>query len=263
MVRQEGGGLVQYVNFAVFWRQTPLGGASGTREVQLKAFAKENGPGHPFVVANEFVASRLGHRMGLPLPPGTMIEAEDPAQQPAWVTVAFSKDVPPPVDPALVVREEPELAAGVLVFDLLIANFDRHAGNLRFKHDRLDVFDHSHSLFGVNGRAQDNLKALRETFVLDGPALWGQQWNRHCLLDHLTNANHILNWADEVNYQLKERFLRQVCEEVVGLGLGIDEPDGEALFLFLSYRRDKLKKLIKDNQAEFTSVSPTTWGLGI
>lgn len=254
---------MQYVNFAVFWRQTPLGGASGTREVQLKAFAKENGPGHPFVVANEFVASRLGHRIGLPLPPGTMIEAEDPAQHPAWVTVAFSKDVPPPVDPSNVVQKEPELAAGVLVFDLLIANFDRHAGNLRFKDGRLDIFDHSHSLFGVDGAAQDNLKVLRDAFVLDGPTLWGQKWNRNCLLDHLTNASHILNWADEVQYQLKERFLRQVCEEVVGLGIGLDKADGEALCLFLSYRRDKLKQLMKANQGEFTSISPSAWGLGI
>lgn len=250
-----------YINFAVLWRTTPVGGASDTRVVHLKAFAKLNTATTPFVVANEYVASRLGLRLGLPLPPGTLIEPEQASGPPAWVTVAFSKDEPPPVDPVEVVQRAPDLAAGVAVFDLLIGNFDRHAGNLRLSGQRLDVFDHSHALFGVDGDPVANLQTLREQFALDGPTLWGVQWNRHCLIDHLTDVGSMQDWVSDVKDQLKDRFLRQVADEVAAIRVGINSAAADALVEFLSYRRDNLNEMLKNNQQEFPQIAQ--WGLGI
>src|SRR3990170_1752400 len=52
----------------------------------------------------------------------------------------------------------PQICSGILLFDLLVANSDRHVGNLKVDDPdnplEIDVFDHDRALFGaVAGQA--------------------------------------------------------------------------------------------------------------
>lgn len=97
-------------------------------EVHVK-FDDRNLPG---TLWRELVASRLASAIGLPVPPGGLAESSDGRQ--VWVTArtTIRGEEPPPGDPAVIVRHNPHVAAGIAVFDNWIANLDRHAGNLIF-----------------------------------------------------------------------------------------------------------------------------------
>lgn len=168
------------------------------------------------MVVNEYVAWRLANAVGLPVPPGALLGNHSSGDV-GWVTLSYlpSHRFLPPVDPAPVVAAFPELAAGVVVFDYIIANLDRHAGNLAIVNgpvlaaggpqpaERLEVFDHSHALVHDGMHNNDRspagyLNALRDQFVIGG----------NCLLAHLTSAGDLLAWAD--------RMSRLLTDEVVG-----------------------------------------------
>lgn len=250
-----------HIDRVIRWGPT-VGGSTGAREVTLRGYAKENTADYPYTVANEFVASRIGHRLGLPLPPGSLVQPSQPSGQPGWVTLAFTLLDPPDVDPSEVVKEVPELAAAVLVFDLLIANQDRHAGNLWLDGRRLDVFDHSHCLFGVEaGGIEEHCNYVQDKFVLDGLHEHGIDWHRHCLLDHIPSKQLILNAIDQFIPLLGDGFLGEVVQAVRKLGVGIDDAAANRLLAFLSYRRENLRSLIKANQGEFGSIPATEWGM--
>jgi hypothetical protein len=87
-------------------------------------------------------------------------------------------------------KECQKLAVGVLLFDVLIANPDRHAMNVHLdasrKPYRMSIFDHSHALFGYeNGKADERLSALKDSLGISGGTVTGQ--NRHCLLNAIPN----------------------------------------------------------------------------
>jgi hypothetical protein len=150
--------------------KAPVGeGVSDTWEVDLKGYAKLNSDESPYCVANEYVAARLGQMVGLPVPPGGVIQGRTPSGGPAWVSLNFSPkgDRLPPIDPPTVYEALPELCAGVVVFDVLIANGDRHRKNLAFlpSKKRLEVFDHSHALLGIDkGAAIEHLSNVKDRF---------------------------------------------------------------------------------------------------
>jgi hypothetical protein len=251
----------------VAWK-APVGrGVTETWLVELEGYAKRNSPTQPYLVANEYVASRIGQLLGLPVPPGAPIEGRK-AGEPGWVTLSFSgsEELLPPANASQVVREVPRLAAGVLVFDLLIANTDRHPGNLSFlpPKRRLDVFDHSHALFGIRpGQIQEHFRVLQDDFAIHGIAAPGEPFaNRHCLLDALSDPRAILTWADEARHRISKRFLNEICQEVGSLGVGVKREDAIALYGFLTHRRDSLHTLIRDNRQQFKAIpDEASWGL--
>lgn len=248
----------------VAWK-SPVGeGATGARHVELRGYAKANSADYPYTLANELLASRIGQVLGLPIPPGAVIQGEQPDTK-GWLTLSFSPQKLPPADPTEVVADLPRLAAGVFVFDVLIVNQDRHCGNLayRSKLKRMDAFDHSHSLFGVRaGEIDDRLKRMKDEFAVQGNPITGElTYSRHCLLDHLSEAKDILFWVDEIEALLKDRLIERWLEEVVDLDVGLDQPDASRMRQFLSHRRANLRKLILDNQSEFGSVPAKDWGL--
>lgn len=248
------------IHSAVMWRSPVGNSATGTRQVELKGYGKVNSPAFPHTVANEFVASRLADRLGLPVPAGALIPGDAEDEPLAWVSLAFTGETPPPVDPAAVAAAQPSMAAAVLVFDLLIANTDRHAGNLHYRGSNglLYVYDHSHALLGTESAVPAYLDLMRDSFAIDG-AIRG---NRHCLLDHVATAALVQASIDEVCYSLKDPFLKRVSEEVRDLAL-VGADDAERLMAFLSHRRDNLKKLVADHHGEFKAIAPKDWGLGI
>ncbi len=241
------------------WPAPTAGTASDTRRVELLGYAKLNSSGGPACVANEYVCGRLGELIGLPVPPGAVIKGP-PGVAPAWVTLSFS-DVPlPPIDPAEVARRVPALAAEVVVFDVLIANEDRHPRNLAFfsADRRLEVFDHSHALLGAGaGAGIGRLDRVRDAFVVDGAS----GGNTHCLLDRLTDAMAVKRAVELAQREVRDLAVRRVCGEAERLGIGLAKGDGAMLADHIISRRQRLDQIIRSNLTAFRAIPVADWGL--
>jgi hypothetical protein len=235
---------------AVAWK-SPAPGASDTRKVDLRGFAKLNSPAGPLCVANEYTCSRLGDRMGLPVPPGAVLRTD--TGEKAWVTLSFTASPLPPVNPRDVVALVPALAAEVVVFDILIANTDRHAGNLAFMRadKRLEVFDHSHALMGPGAGAG----VTRYHGFAGDLGLAGNQ----CLLPHLTDARHVMAAIEKVETNLTDQVIRRICGEAKSLGVGLSSsgPLADAIII----RRDNLRDLIQRESHQFRGIPATSWSV--
>jgi hypothetical protein len=128
------------------------GGMNAAVDAEIRGIAKTNDESE-FTIANELICARIGQTIGLPVPSGVV--AEDAAKRVYYLSldVSFEGKALPPVIPAEFAKEEPWLAAGVVVFDVFIANGDRNPGNLSrdpaFTVPRVSVFDHGHALLGT------------------------------------------------------------------------------------------------------------------
>lgn len=249
---------------AVAWKD-PVGiGATGTRYVELEGYGKLNSDVAPYCVPNEYVANRLTALLGLPAPPGAVLLSPE---GPAWVSLAFADRTErlPPVDPTSFVTAAPQLAAGIVVFDLLIANRDRHAGNvsIRPSSNRVDLFDHSHSAFGiVKGMANKRLVGMRGRFVIDGVPIPGAETtpgNRHCLVDYVRSPADLLRWAEQIQRFVGDYQLDAISSDVAALDCGVAAEEAIRLKIELRHRRDELAALIGSNQAEFRAISEDDW----
>ncbi len=165
----------------------------------------------------------------------------------------------PPVDPFQCAGTFPDLSAGLLLFDILVANCDRHRGNLSAdllaKPPQMNVFDHSHALFGFHaGQGEARLGELRDRLGVSGGS--HTHGNRHCLLDVLTTADYFAKWIDRIA-KIPDFFLEDACGDVVGLG--ITDTEAKAGVDFLKHRRDDLRRIIETGKAEFRGISQ--WSL--
>lgn len=252
--------------YAAAWKNPVAQGVSDTWYVELRGYAKVTSGGVPFCVPNEYVASRIGLVLGIPVPPGGPIKSQDPDQGAAWVTLDFSPkgELLPPADPRAVAAALPNVAASVIVFDMFIGNTDRHCGNLAFTPStkRLDVFDHSHALLGVQpGRVVERFEALRSRTGLTGEPIDGAGANRHCLLDEVSDAHALLGAAEEVEKVVGDRFLRRVCSEAADLDAGASPEEMMQAEAFLRERRGRLKALLFEHQDEFPAIRAEDWGM--
>lgn len=248
---------------AVTWRgPVANGNVSDVQTVELIGYAKQNDERYPYLVANEFVASRIGTQLGLPLPPGAPLNPPERGQSPAWVTLSFTPGVGqqlPPVDPAAVVAADPVVAAGVVVFDIFIGNTDRHAWNLAYmpSQRRLEVFDHGHALLGTgNPVPETRFRTIRDTLAIEGTL-----GNRHCLLDYLESAKHVSHWCETIHHRFDNSGIERLCREAVDLRLGGSAEQLDRLAVFLIQRRTRLNELVRNHAHEFTSIPANDWGM--
>lgn len=245
----------------VQWRNPAGDRAGDVTPVELHGFAKISTTDKPNVVANEFVAHRIGSLMGLPVVPGAAMLVSASGHTLAWVSLAFDGDVrkqTPSIKPEQLATAEPDLTAGIVVFDLLIANLDRHRRNLAYrragrpKGERVALFDHDHSLWGNSGLSpRDHLERVSGQFILDGPGVSNLRRNRHCLIDHVTSLWALEKWCSRARTLLPDSVIAQACNEAAALDGGPNQSDADALNYFLRMRRDRLFKLIQDNVHHF------------
>lgn len=252
----------------------PVGtGVSGTRYVELFGYAKVSEPDdNPYVVVNELVAARIGALIGLPVPPGMLIPTPAPAIGAGWVTMSFlnAPGALPPVNAGKAVAALPNVAAGVVVFDILIANSDRHGGNLALTAgpvlaaggpapgDRLEVFDHSHALvrFG-HPTVADYLSSITDKLVIDGALL--PESNRCVLLDHVASVQGILAWCQRLRTILSDAAIDEICEEAAMVTPAFTSTDAAALADFLKHRRDTIEDLARAAKDEFKAIPNADW----
>lgn len=232
--------------------------------VQLDGYGKQATQDEPNVVANELVAFRIGTLLGLPIVPGAAMFIPPTHRQVGWVSLAYDADVSqatPSVDPARIAAAHPEQAAGTVVFDLLIANHDRHRRNLAYrqkgrKSHRLGLYDHDHALWGNSGlQPHDHLNRTQNRFMLDGHGMSELRRNRHCLLDHLDNRELLDRWCERANRLVSDPALEQICHEAADLpGPGPTKRDADYLCQVLRLRRSTLQQLIDQNLDQFPRI---------
>jgi len=241
------------------------GGMNAAVDADIRGIAKTNDASE-FTIANELICARIGQTIGLPVPSGVV--AEDASKRLYYLSldVSFEGKALPPVIPAEFVAEEPWLAAGVVVFDVLIANGDRNRGNLSrdpaFTVPRVAVFDHGHALLGTNDpKGLDRLVAAQDVLgcAVDQS---GVAVNNSVLLDQPLDARMLEEWVSRVR-MVPDYVFEDVCKEVAAMpNLNIWTDTADQIVQWLIERRDKLDKLIWDNQGLLPSVQWSLWGPG-
>ncbi|MBN2476463.1 MAG: hypothetical protein JXB62_17750 [Pirellulales bacterium] len=117
--------------------------------IKTKAIGKDNSD-NPYLIANEWIAGSVAQFLGLPVPPFALMRKRD-RRTVMFASISFEGETTPrDVEPSVLWAKHPRLCTGILLFDILIANCDRHAGNIkvdnRIAPKKVHVFDHEHAL---------------------------------------------------------------------------------------------------------------------
>jgi hypothetical protein len=229
-----------------------------------QSIGKANSDVSPYLIANELICANIATFLRLPVPPFALMR-KSRTEKGMFASLSFGSKDPTPDDavPSHCIRCLPELCAGVLLFDVLIANPDRGVHNLKvddpFNPKLLHVYDHERALFGWKaGSGKKRLQRLWDKLGVLGNSGSGYELNRHCFLDEIKTANHFPQWADRIR-QIPVWFIKDVCSESVGLG--ITSAYAEVAFDFLRHRAQRIGQLILKNKAEFPLVKD--WGFDI
>lgn len=220
-------------------------------QVYLK---KPNDTPPPYYVANEYICAELARLIRLPVPPAFVARYGGDL---CFCSLDYnlSADRLPPIDPEVAIREEPNLCAGVIAFDIWVANTDRHRRNISFQATRdphrLNAIDHGHALFA----ASDSLTWAADRFAVEG-AQRGGRGNRQCLLDWLADDQRLSDWVGRIE-RLDSGTIREIFQDAIAAELPEDLAKQGASFLL--DRRQKLRQLVSSNRAEFPKI--TAWGL--
>ncbi len=232
-------------------------GVAGTYHATLVAFAKDNGA-LPYCIPNEYICAELGRFIRLPVPPTAIVQ--ETGRDPLFASLScdFKGKTLPPVVPPRCVQEDPFLATGLLLFDIWVANCDRHVKNFEVDYSTtpvsMNIFDHGHALFGyVGGQGEARLNALMNRLGIsvdpNNPALSGT--HRHCLVDVLPTQDHFAPWIERIK-ATPDFLIESVCEEALPYGITLQEKD--AAVRFLKHRRSTLEQLIAGHRPEFKAI---------
>jgi hypothetical protein len=233
-----------------------LHGASEAWTVTVPAIAKPDVM-IPKVIANEYVAAGIARILGIPVAPGGVVQMSQVPKTLAYAVLQFHAGHQlPNAIPSSVVRTMPRESAGLVAFDILIANPDRHTGNIsglfREKPPQMFVFDHSHALLGYDDRfSVQRLNSLRGRLGISGGTV--TQQNRHCLIDELTDPLCFAEWTARIR-SIPDFFIKDLCSEMESRGF-ITVGESLALRDFLLERRANISKIIYDNRDEFKGMN--------
>ena len=223
-----------------------LTGDSAPRRCTLSGVAKRNSTKAPYAVPNEFICGRLGLLVGLPLPPGTVVTADDGKL--AYVSLRFGPkdEPPPPLDPREFVEDNPSTAAGVVAFDCWIGNPDRHEHNLAYVRGEwripVMVFDHSHALLGIQaGAAVHQLRTMVAEPLVSG-----------ILRQHITSSTEFEYWANRIG-AIPGELIRDICQTVVHPD-GITADECTAVTEFLIHRKYRILKMLRGSRVRLPNV---------
>lgn len=222
-------------------------GATGATYAHVSAVCKRSRPQNPYFVANELVSAEIGRVLRLPVPPGFIVQDAD--QVPYYASLDFNLTgvALPPIIPADFIRTfAPDLSA-IVVFDILIANPDRHAGNLSADYSnppRFNVFDHSHALLGPGaaGTGLAVLQAAERSLMVAA---------NHATIGGVSDEALLVRSIERVE-SLPDYFIPSVVSESAQFGLTADESSG--LTRFLQNRRANVRPLISANKRIFSGI---------
>lgn len=221
-----------YGFYAVDAFGAPLDGTAGARECTVHGVIKENSLGAPHLVANEFICGRLALLIGLPVPPGVIVKLDGEKLGYASMRFGARGETPPPIFPADLTRDLPELALKIVTFDCWVANTDRHESNLAYSRALIPpmIFDHDKALLA--GRGLERLDELKDTVILDG-----------CLVEHIRDRSSLGKVLDVIRF-VERNFLDAVCDEALRAGAIRDDDELDGVIKFLRERVPRLATFV-------------------
>jgi hypothetical protein len=235
----------------------PIGsGVTDGRFSSVPVIAKTNCINAPYCVANELVCGEIGRFLGLPVPLGGVCYSASSNHQLCYVSLNFNLNgsTLPPVNVTDCAKQLPKESTGVLLFDILIGNADRHGHNFSVdflaKPPSMTIFDHGHALFGKDaGKGIDRLEKLRDRLAISGGSR--TRGNRHCLLDQIDTDAYFGFWFERIRL-LPDYLLEDVCRELPKLGCTKEE--AAAAVDFLKYRSLHLEQIVMTNRSDFFRI---------
>jgi hypothetical protein len=228
------------------WGQ-PVGiGATGAVYAQVSAVCKKNGQ-CPYYVPNELVSAELGRILRLPVPPGFIVL--DTTQGAYYASLDFNLTgvaLPPVIAANFIATFRHELAA-IVVFDIFIANPDRHPGNLSADYNppTFNLFDHSHALLGSGtaGTGAAALHAAENSVALNA---------NHAVIAGVDNEQALISAIERVEL-IPDYFIDSIVQEATQYGLLADE--SHLLRTFLRNRKMQVRHLISSNKGLFPGIA--------
>jgi uncharacterized tellurite resistance protein B-like protein len=236
-------------SYKVFqWGNRVGAGAMASVNVAVSGVAKTSTPELPLAVVNELICADLARAVRLPIPPSFLVHDKDAKPYHVSLNFHLSGEDLPPADAAAIATDFPELACGVILFDMWVCNSDRHASNIAYDKamKQVTLFDHSHAfLHGQQGKTfLENLRSQ--------PAIGG-----HCLASQIMKVDGFKTWQDRIS-AVPEFYIREAVQQTVGIGtmtadLAIFATD------YLLDRRKRLPELIQAHRALFPKVELDLW----
>jgi hypothetical protein len=214
--------------------------------VGLSGVAKGNAHGTTLTVANEHICGQLGRGACLPIPPAALVEKNG---VPYHVSLDFnlSGQGLPPADSAALVQALPELACGIVLFDVWIVNSDRHQSNLTFDQitGQVQLFDHSPAFL----QGPDPINTLQAKY--DELGIGG-----HCIAPQLKSLEGMRMWFERFN-AIPNFFIEDAFETAKSVGL-LDAQVPPARDFVLN-RRARVLELVNAHRTSFPLVLPDEW----
>jgi len=242
-------------------REDQLGFAAdpvGQFDGPIWAKHKWNSPLRPYCVANEVICAELGRFIGLPIPPYAVTYPEGTEQRFWFSSLKFSFGAREdrPVLGDRVVECLPEVAAGIVVFDVLVANADRHDENLKVDNmnapTQVRVYDHDQALFGGGSTPTQGIPRLQQMhgrLGITGSTTTGG--TRHELLNHFNTNVHFGSWCHRIG-EIPASFIERLCDSCRQYELSREAADEAKNFL--NDRKWGLREILNRNKQEFTGV---------
>ena len=232
---------------------------SGKLDGDVPARHKWPWEGSPYCIANEFICGKIADYLALPIPPFAITYSPSIPGGTVFSSLNFNFDGRNlrPVLPETCVQNMPDVCAGIVLFDILVANCDRHDENLAvddLQNPRgIQMFDHDVALFGCEkGGGIKRLNELQSRLGISGGSV--SQGNRHVLLDHLTSTEHFGQWIDAI-YGVPHSFVERMCKEATRFG--ITKAEADRATKFLNMRKADLRGIISRHGDEFKGIK--TW----
>jgi hypothetical protein len=215
------------------WGARVGAGATAPQYCTLNGVAKVVPAGElPFMAANEYICATLAGIIGLPVPPGVIVQSV--SGEVGYVALRFgnASERPPPVIADHVAADEPDLCAGTLTFDCWIANDDRHQENLAYARGTWPfmVFDHSHAFFGEPG----DPTRLHDV---------GRGFLPRLLAAHLPEATRYEEWLLRVQ-SIRPGVIGDLCEYLATRSI-LGQAEAQAARDFLIARQATLPDLLR------------------
>ena len=219
----------------------------------------------PYRFANEYICGRIAHFLLLPCPPFaiTFFEGQKGLERKnealfSSLDFDYERDAAPMADFDACVNCLGDLCAGILAFDIFIANADRVRKNIwcddTLMPTRLLIFDHDYALFGEEKDGGiGRLLAVQTTL---GLSLADSGNDYHPFLSRIRSARALDKWLGRI-HSLPKWFIRQVCQDAEKYGIKRSEANAAASFLTL---RRNLEPIILANRAAFEKI--TDWQEG-
>lgn len=224
------------------------------------ALHKTKWSGSPYCLPNELISAEIGRFLRLPIPPCGITTGEGGLVLFSSLDFNFDKLQLPQIVPDLCWAALPVLCTGIVLFDILIANSDRHDENLVVDNmanpTAIRVFDHDQALFGGNSIAVAGIERLKLlTNRLGITAGTVSRGNPHCLLSEVDTDEHFEGWIHRID-AIPDWLISDVCSEARGLGLSKEESTEAKIFLVS--RRNTFREIIKLNHKSFTGIANWT-----